>query len=107
MVAAVFYMDSWLGHEEHYFEGEDASEILSQFERVQDLGCLSRMARVEGTKRDIKEMEKLDKFLDKYYSGELTMEDLAAFKIEISIGKFGVLKIANNDDEIGNLSNYK
>lgn len=107
MVAAVFYMDSWMGHEEHYFEGNDASDVLSQFERIQDLGCLSRMAKVEGTKKDIKEIKKLDAVLDKYYSGDLEVEDLESFKIEISIGKFGVLKITDKEDEIESMRVYK
>lgn len=103
MVAARFYMNSWLGQEKYYFEGDNASEILSQFERYQDLGCISRMAKMQGTKKDQKAIRVLDELLDKYYSGELLMDDLECFSLEISIGSFGVEKVAKNDTEVEEL----
>lgn len=91
------------GTGKHYFEGDNASEILSQFERYQDLGCLSRMAKMQGTKKDQKAIKVLDELLDKYYSGELSMDDLEGFSLEISIGSFGVDKVAKNDTEVEEL----
>ena len=100
MVAAIFCMDTWMGHEEHFIEGENASELLDNFEKYQDLSCLSRMASSMGTKKDLKEIKKLDAILDKQYSGELSIEDLKDFKLDISIGKLSISDVASTPDEI-------
>ena len=100
MVAAIFEMESMWGPEKHFFEGESASDLLAQFERVQDLGCLARMGRMQGPKKDQKELDKLDALLEKYYADELTMEDLKKFSIKLSLGKLSVTAIAETDEEI-------
>ena len=100
MNAALFEMDSWLGHQKYIFEGEDASEILSKFERIQDLSCLVRMGRSEEGKKGQKQLDKLEEILEKHYSGELTMDDLKTFDIKISLGAMNCSGIAEGDDEI-------
>jgi len=100
MVAAIFCMDTWMGHEEHFFVGENASELLDQFERYQDLACLSGMANSMGTKKDAKEIKKLDELLEKRYSGDLSIDDLRNFNLDISVGKLSVSEVATTPDEI-------
>lgn len=34
MNAALFEMDSWLGHQKYIFKGNSASAILAQFEQI-------------------------------------------------------------------------
>ena len=41
-----------------------ASELLSEFEQVQDLGCLVRMGRGQENKKGQKELDKLEAILD-------------------------------------------
>ena len=100
MVAAIFEMESMWGPEKHFFEGDDASSLLSQFERVEDLNCLIRMGRMQGPKKDQKELDKLEALLEKHYSDELTMDDLKKFSIKLSLGKLVVSAVAESDEEI-------
>lgn len=100
MVAAIFILDSLMGHEEHYFEGENATDIMEQFDQIQDLECLSRMAKSHGSSKDKIEIKKLDCIIKKYYSGELIIDDLLGFSLDISIGKISVKAIAHNEKEI-------
>ena len=104
MKAALFEMESWLGNEEYIFEGDSASEMLSKFENVQDLGCLVRMGRREersaAGKKAINDLEAL---LDKHYAGELTDADLLSLDIKISIGAIKCLAIVEGEDAIADL----
>ena len=51
MYAALFEMTSWMGCQQYIFKGNTASDLLSEFERVQDLGCLVRMGRGQENKK--------------------------------------------------------
>ena len=99
MFAALFEMESWLGTEQYIFEGDSASEMLSKFEAIQDLGCLVRMGRREERsatgKQSINDLEAL---LDKHYSGTLTNNDLLGLDIKISIGSIKCVAILDGDD---------
>ena len=85
MVAAIFCMDTWMGHEEHFLDGSTAGELLDQFGKYQDLACLSRMASTMGTAEDAQEIKKLDVLLNKWYTGGLKIDDLKDFKLDISV----------------------
>ena len=103
MYAALFELESWLGLQKYIFEGESASEIFNKFERVQDLSCLVRMGRGEEGKRGQKQLDKLEAMLEKYYSGELEMADLAAFNIKISLGAMACTAVAEGEEAIAKL----
>ena len=105
MNAGLFEMDSWLGHQKYIFKGEDASDILSKFERIRDLSCLVRMGRANEGKKGQKQLDKLEKILEKYYSGDLTMDDLKDFDIKISLGAMKCSDIAIGEDEIEVMKN--
>lgn len=104
MFAALFEMESWLGTEQYIFEGDTASEMLSRFENVQDLGCLVRMGQHEerssAGKRAIKALEDL---LDKHYSGSLTNKDLLELDVKISIGAIKCVTIVEGNEAIAQL----
>ncbi len=100
MYAAAFEMSSWLGVQEYVFEGESLEEIMSRFEQVQDLGCLVRMGRSEENAAGQKQLDKLEAFLEKYYEGNLTPEDIKTLNVKISIGAFRCLGIAEGEEEI-------
>lgn len=108
MVAAVIEMNSWIGQQQYFFEGEKASDILFAFESVQDLSCLVRMGRMEeGTAEGQKALDTLEVILEKYYDGELTMHDLKEMDIKISIGAIKCLAIAEDEKTITELkTNY-
>lgn len=103
MNAALFEMDSWLGHQKYIFKGTCASTILSQFERVQDLSCLVRMGRGSEGKKGQKQLDRLEELLKKHYSGDLTMQDLLDFDVMLSIGAMKCTGIAETDEEIEKL----
>ena len=104
MFAALFEMESWLGTEQYIFEGDTASEMLSRFENVQDLGCLVRMGQHEerssAGKRAIKALEDL---LDKHYSGSLANKDLLELDVKISIGAIKCVTIVEGNEAIAQL----
>lgn len=103
MKAALFELDSWLGHQKYIFKGENASEILAKFERIQDLSCLVRMGRGNEGKKGQKQLDALEEMLEKYYSGELTMQDLQAFDVTIGIGGMKCSGIAETDEAVEKL----
>ena len=104
MFAGIFEIDSWMGTERHYFEGESPSDLIDQLEHVQDLSCLVRMGRMEEDKKGQKQIDKLEAFLDKYYSNGLTVEDLRNFNIKISIGWIRCAKVAEGEKAVEELS---
>ncbi len=103
MYAAAFVMNSWLGVQKYIFEGESPEEIMSCFGQVQDLGCLVRMGRSEENAAGQKQLDKLEEFLEKYYEGSLTIEDIRALDITISLGGFRCLGVAEGEEEIAAL----
>ena len=104
MKAALFEMESWMGTEEYIFEGASASEMLSKFENVQDLGCLVRMgSREERSAAGKKAIRDLEALLDKHYSGELTDADLLSLDIKISIGAIKCSAIVEGEEAIADL----
>ena len=104
MFAALFEMESWLGTKKYIFEGGTASEMLSRFEEVQDLGCLVRMGQHEersvAGKRAIKALEDL---LDKHYSGGLTNKDLLELDVRTSIGAIKCITVVEGNEAIAQL----
>lgn len=103
MKAALFEPDSWRGHQKYIFKGESASDILAKFEQIQDLSCLVLMGRDHEGKKGQKQFDALEKMLDKYYSGELTMQDLQSFDVKISIGAMKCSGIAESDEAVEKL----
>ena len=104
MFAALFEMESWLGIEQYIFEGNTASEMLSQFENIQDLGCLVRMGmRKERSSAGKSAIKALEDLLDKHYSGSLTNNDLLELDVKISIGAIKCVTIVEGSGSIAQL----
>ena len=92
-----------LGWIKKWFEGNDPCEILRQVEEYQDFDCLLRMGRMEETKKGQKELSILEAFLDKYYDGTLTMEDIKKLNVHLSIGDIACHGIAETEEGIAAL----
>lgn len=104
MYAALFEMTSWIGTEKHVFTGENAIELLDQFNDVQSLECLVRMGRAQERSKEGKAgIEKLAEILDKHWDGVLTIEDLLTLDIKISLGTIKCCKVVEGDEEIAKL----
>ena len=103
MYAALFEMDSWMGNRQYIFEGESASELLAEFERVQDLACLVRMGRGEEDSEGQKALDKLERLLDKYYDGTLTIDGLLGLDVEISVGSIKCICIKEGENAVEKL----
>lgn len=103
MYAALFEMDSWLGHQQYIFEGKCASELLIKFEQIQDLSCLVMMGRGEEGAAGQKALDKLEDILNKHYSGKLTTEDLQTLDIKISLGTIKCASIVEGEEAIKTL----
>ena len=77
-------------------DGDQASLILYQFERMQqDLSCLLNAAKANG-----KDTTALEDILDKYNYGELEMEDLLKLNLKLDVGSIKCLAIAETEDEV-------
>ena len=103
MVGAIFFTDTDHGGHDYFYKGEDANDLITQFNEDQNLTCLPEMGRSMGTKKDKIVLKKLDAFLTKYYEGKLTMGDLKDFSVNLSIGYIGVRAIAETDEEVEQL----
>lgn len=85
------------------FEGENATEIIREAEAYQDFDCLLRMGRMQEGPAGQKELDKLQAFLDKYYSETLTMDDVKKLNIHLGIGDIVCTGIAEGEEEIQQL----
>jgi len=103
MYAAVLELQSWMGPLVHFYKGETPADIIRQFEHEQDLGCLVRMGRMEEGKKGQKEIDKIEAFLEKYYSGDLTIADIRGFSFKLSIGSFRCIGTAEGEEAIAAL----
>ena len=80
-------------------EGNTPEELISEVERVQDLQCLAQMAAMMGTKKDQKEIGKLNYFLDKYYNDKLTVDDIRSLDVNLSVGSLKCESLTEEADE--------
>ncbi len=103
MVGAIFMTDTEHGSRDYFYTGEDANDLITQFNEDQNLTCLPEMGRSMGTRKDKIVLKKLDAFLTNYYRGELTMDDLKDFSVNLSIGYIGVRAIAETEEEVEKL----
>lgn len=83
-----------LGYSEFTFTGPTWLSILDQLNAEQDLNCLCRQARMMGSKKDIKEVEKLEAFMSKCYCDTVTLSDFKKFSVNLSIGLLKCLAAA-------------
>lgn len=89
--------DITIGWLEQNFEGDTPNEIMKSVEKVQDFECLLRMGREEEDKKGQKELDKLESFLQKYYEGELTIDDIRSLNIKLSIGDIVCNEVTENN----------
>ena len=85
------------------FEADDPCGIIRKVEEIQDFDCLMRMGQEEESGEGQKELAKLQAFLDKYYDGSLTLDDIKDLNIELIPGDIVCLGVAENEEEIASL----
>lgn len=85
------------------FEADAPCGIIRKVEDIQDFGCLLRMGRMEEGKKGQKELSKLEEFLEKYYDGTLTMEDIRKLNVHLSIGDIVCHGVAETEEGIAAL----
>ena len=83
-----------LGWIKQCFEADSPCGIIRKVEKVQDFGCLLDMGRMEEDEAGQKELDKLEAFLDKYHHRTLTMEDIKALNIHLSIANIACHGVA-------------
>lgn len=104
MTAAIFELVGWVGCERYFFQGETAAEVLTQLNRVQDLRCLARMGWVQELSAEgSAAIDHLWTMLDKQMDGTLTVQDLSALNIELSIGTLKCLGAAEGKQAVARL----
>lgn len=92
-----------LGWVNKCFEGESPTEIIRKLEKYQDFGCLLNMGRAQEGKKGQKELDKLESFLNKYYDGTLSMNDIKELSVHLSIADIVCHGVAKGEDEIAAL----
>lgn len=94
---AVIEMESWLGTEQHIVKGDNAGELLVEFEKIQSLDCLVRMGRSREDANGQKQLDKLEAILKKKYNGDLTIVELKKMDIKLTIGSFKCLTVEEGE----------
>lgn len=102
--AALIEIDSgWLGKEQYLIKGASVKKIVQKFESVQDIPCLIEMGRSQEDPAGQQSLDQLEVFYGKYQNSKLTVEDLAALNVSVSIGSIVCHGIAVGDEEISTL----
>ena len=106
MFAACFSISGWAGPQKYIFYGNNLIELVNQLNDVQDLACLTRMGRqFESDNSDaMKELDRLDEFITRYYNDELDASDIETFDIGLSVG---IMKCIEFDGTKGALKRMK
>lgn len=93
-----------IGWMSDWFKGETPREIIRNLEQYQDFSCLMRMGRANEGVEGQKELDKLEIFLNKFYSDSLTMNDIKNLNIHLNIGDIVCLDIIEGEENIRKLS---
>ena len=77
-------------------EGDAPADLVREIENAQDLRCLVQMAGTMGTPKDKKEITKLIDFLEKYEDDTLTIDDIKALNVNLSVGALKCESLVEN-----------
>ncbi len=99
MKKATFEIDGLFGKSSMEFEGETWSDVADRLNDEQDLFCLANQVQLMGTPADKRKTKAFIDFLSKYQHRTLAREDIASSKLELSIGGFKCVAVADDDDE--------
>ena len=96
MYSAKFIV-GWLNCE---CKSDTLNGLVDQLCAKQDLSCLVNMGLYAGMgeKKDIPVLKKLEKFISKYESGELTEDDIRKFNYHLSLGNLVCTEFKVTDD---------
>lgn len=74
--------------------------LIDQLWKSQDLSCLSCQSQMMGTDGDAEVAEILDRFLEKYYAGNLKRKDIQEMQFDFSIGSLKCVALATNKEDV-------
>lgn len=80
--------------------GGNSSQIIQQYQDVNELNKLSYELSKTGDKKDLEEKNKIERFLEKYYSDEISEKDIINFNFCSSIYSHKTLKCVNNKEDM-------
>lgn len=103
MYAALFEMESMFGRHQFIFEGATPVAIMDAFEYEQSLECLIRHGRCEEGREGQLVLDRLEEFYNKYVDFDLTMDDIAALDVKLSIGTIKCHTIVEGPEAIAAL----
>ena len=89
-----------LGWMKRWFEAEDACGIVDEVGKVQSFSCILMMGRANEGKAGQKQLDKLEKFLEKYRNGTLTMKDIEKLNIHLACGDIVCYMIAEGEEMV-------
>ena len=75
-----------IGWMTNWYKGSNPCEVMKKVEDDQDFECLLGMGEEYETTDGKNELLKLRSFLEKYYQGSLTVDDIKALDVHLSIG---------------------
>ena len=87
-----------MGPSQHIVKGDNASDLLNEFEEIQSLSCLVKMGRSRERGEGQKMIDILEDLLSKRDNGDLTNEDLLTLDIKISLGTIKCVEIVEGAD---------
>ena len=103
MYAAVFEMKSIFGTFQSFFKGKTPMAIIDALEYEQSLKCLIRHGRREEGRDGQLALDRLEGFYIKYMDFNLTIEDIAALDVELSVGTIKCHANAEGEEAIAAL----
>lgn len=80
--------------------GGNSSQIIQQYQDVNELNKLSYELSKTGDKKDLEEKNKIERFLEKYYSDEISEKDIINFNFCSSIYSHKTLKYVNKKEDM-------
>ena len=97
MYAATFKTENGYIDRVYTIEGATLEKIISRFQAIQDLDSLVRMGRIMGDPTDGPALDRLEKFLEKFYAGKITLEDLRNFTVSLSGGSITCIEVVKKE----------
>lgn len=99
---AVIQMTSWLGTFQHIVRGDTPSDLIEDFDNIQNLRCLLDMGRQEEGAEGQRSLDVLEDILNQCANRELIEDDFKLFDINISLGRIKFIEafVGEGNEEI-------
>lgn len=100
---ALFMTVGWAGTAGYISRGNTASELLSEFEKIQPLDSLLFSCHMETGKRKKQAIDSFVSLVQKHRNGNLTMDDLTSLNLSLSVGGVACISVAEGSDGLTRL----